>query len=437
MGLRGVSFIVLIILLSVSPAYSPALDQSKVLTLMMEKGLAFDQVGIIIEDENGKVFAFNEKKHLKPASLNKILTAGTALELLGTDFQFKSQLLMNGSIHNHILKGSIYIRNDGDPTFNARTLSNFLSALKSQKIQTIDGNIVIDDSKQFDVHSPDTKSWQRTPNPANYPMFVNVDPPAKVQPGSRAWNSAKKRLRRLIALNDAYVVYQNMVQPDLWTGQDFLLLLRKSKIKVTGRVIRGSVPEGVSEIAVVNTPLTLVIHNMLKSSNNFYADMMIRNLAAHSGSNPLTMEAGIKYVDSFLERVGVSREDYSLFSGSGFTHNGFITAGALCMVLNHLRAQPNVSTVFYDSLPVAGLDGTLKFRMRRTEAVGRIHAKTGYLASLVSRPKSQAGVVALAGFANTSAEKSLTFVFLYNGTLNPNTVRSIFDKMCVIMVTES
>lgn len=437
MGLRGILFIFLTVVLSIFPSYSHALDQSKVLSLMMEKGLAFDQVGIIVEDENGKIFAFNEKKHLKPASLTKILTAGTALELLGTDFQFKSQLLMDGSIKNHVLKGSIYIRNNGDPTFDLRSLTNFLSAVKNQKIQTINGDIVIDDSKQFDIRSRDTKSWQRTPNPGNYPLFVNVDPPANVQPGSRSWKSAKKRLRRLMALNEDYVVYQNMVQPDLWTGQDFLLLLRKSKIRVTGRVIRGKVPEDAAEIAVVNTPLTLVIHNMLKSSNNFYADMLIRNFAAHSGADPITMEAGIKFLDSFLDRVGVSHEDYSLYSGSGFTHNGFITAGALCLVLNHLRAQPNVSTVFYDSLPVAGLDGTLKHRMRQTEAVGRVHAKTGYLASLVSRNKNTDGVVALAGFANTSAEKSLTFVFLYNGTLNPNTVRSIFDKMCVILVTES
>jgi D-alanyl-D-alanine carboxypeptidase/D-alanyl-D-alanine-endopeptidase (penicillin-binding protein 4) len=437
MGLRGISSSILVIVLSLFSSYSSALDQSKVLNLMMEKGMAFDQVGIIVADDSGKVLAFNEKKHLKPASLTKILTAGTALELFGTDFQFKSQLLTDGSIENNVLKGSIYLRAHGDPTFNAHSLTNFLNALKNQKIKTIDGDIVIDDSKQFDIHSAGTKSWQRTPNPGNYPLFVNVDPPPKVQPGSRSWKSAKKRLRRLIALNEDYVVYQNMVQPDLWTGQDFLLLLRNSKIRVTGRVVRGNVPEGASEIAVLNTPLTLVIHDMLKSSNNFYADMLIRNFAIHSGADPLTMEAGIKHLDSFLDRVGVSHEDYSLYSGSGFTHSGFITAGALCAVLNYLRAQPTVSTVFYNSLPVAGLDGTLRFRMRRTEAVGRIHAKTGYLASLVSRTKSTDGVVALAGFATPSAEKNLTFVFLYNGKLSPNLVRSIFDKMCVILVTES
>jgi D-alanyl-D-alanine carboxypeptidase/D-alanyl-D-alanine-endopeptidase (penicillin-binding protein 4) len=437
MGLRGISFIALTLVICVFTTYSPALDQTKVLNLMMEKGMAFDQVGIIIQDEDGKVFAFNEKKHLKPASLTKILTAGTSLEMLGTDFQFKTQLLTDGSIENRVLKGSIFLRADGDPTFNARVLVHFLNALKNQKIQTIDGDIVIDDSNQSDIHTTDMRSWQRTPNPGNYPLFVNVDPPAKVQPGSRSWKSAKKRLRRLIEFNDAYVVYQNMIQPDLWTGHDFLLLLRKSKIRVTGRVVRGNIPQSASEIAVLNTPLTLVTRDMLKSSNNFYADMMIRNLGANSGANPVTMEAGMKFIDSFLERVGVSREDYSLNSGAGFTHSGFITAGALCSVLNYLRAQPTLSYVFYDSLPIAGLDGTLKFRMRKTDAVGRVHAKTGYLARKISRTRVQDGVVALAGFATASTEKNLTFVFLYNGMLSPTVVRSIFDKMCVILVTES
>src|ERR1700752_2500116 len=102
MGLRGKFLRILAVALSLFSSYSPALDQSKGLDLIMEKGLAFYQVGIIIEDDSGKILAFNEKKHLKPASLTKILTAGTALELFGTDFQFKSQLLTDGSIKNNV-----------------------------------------------------------------------------------------------------------------------------------------------------------------------------------------------------------------------------------------------------------------------------------------------------------------------------------------------
>lgn len=424
---------VLVFLLA-RPCWS--LDQSKVLDTLLEKGLDADQVGMMIQDENGKIFTLNETKHLKPASTMKILTAGAALELLGTNFQFKTELLTNGVIKNHVLKGSVYMKAGGDPTFHMNSLSLFVDALKNKGIRSIDGNVVIDDSNYSDIHTLNMLSWSKISDPGKYPLFVNVDPPANIQAGSRSWLKMKKRLRRLLELNEDYVIYQNMAEPDLWTGQDFLQLLRKARIQVTGQVIRGKVPTAASTIGTVTTPLTKVIHDMLKSSNNYYADMMIRNLAAQSGQRPANVEAGMQFIYSFLDRVGISRDAYSLNSGAGFTHRSYITAGALCAVLNYLREQPAVSSIFVDSLPVAGLDGTLRHRMRRTEAQGNVHAKTGYLGGRVSRSKIRDGVVALAGYATSSAGKTLTFVFLYNGSRSPQLVRSIFDKLCVDLVTD-
>ena len=413
-----------------------SLDQSKVMDTLLQKGLDADQVGIIIQDENGQIFTLNETKHLKPASTMKILTAGTALEFLGTSFEFKTELLTDGVIQNHTLKGSVYMKAGGDPTFNVYSLSQFLDALRKEGVRNIDGNIVIDDSMYSDIHTLNMRSWSEASDPGKYPLFVNVDPPANLPPGSRSWLTMKKRLRRLLELNEDYVIYQNMVEPDLWTGQDFVQLLRKAKIQVTGRVGRGAIPSKARVIGTVTTPLTKVIHDMLKSSNNYYADMTIRNLAAQSGQRPANVEAGMKFIYSFLDRIGISHDDYSLNSGAGFTHSSYITAGALCRVLNYLRDQPDVSSVFVDSLPVAGMDGTLRHRMRRTEAQGKVHAKTGYLGSLVSRSRVRDGVVALAGFATSSAGKTFTFVFLYNGTRSPNLVRSIFDEICVQLVTD-
>jgi D-alanyl-D-alanine carboxypeptidase/D-alanyl-D-alanine-endopeptidase (penicillin-binding protein 4) len=281
------------------------------------------------------------------------------------------------------------------------------------------------------------RSWSETSNPGKYPLFVNVDPPRNLQPGSRSWLKMKKRLRRLLELNEDYVIYQNMAEPDLWTGQDFMQMLRHARIYVKGTVLRGQIPAEARVIGTVHTHLTEVIRNMLKSSNNYYADMMIRNLAAQSGQRPANVEAGMQFIYAFLDRVGIAHDDYSLNSGAGFTHSSYITAGALCKVLNYLRDQPDVSSVFVGSLPVAGMDGTLKHRMRRTEAQGKVYAKTGYLGSLVSRSKIRDGVVALAGFAKSSAGKTLTFVFLYNGTRSPYLVRSTFDQICVELVTDS
>ncbi|PWT89414.1 MAG: D-alanyl-D-alanine carboxypeptidase/D-alanyl-D-alanine-endopeptidase [Acidobacteria bacterium] len=434
--MRRLGLTVLTILFFSILPHAWGLDQSRILDMLVEKGLDSEQVGMIIQDDNGKLFTLNETKQLKPASTMKILTAGTALQSLGKDFEFKTELLATGAVKYHVLRGSLYLKAGGDPTFRSISLAQFLANLKSQGIQSIDGNIVIDDSNYSDIHTMNMKSWGETPNPGNYPLFVNVDPPSNLAPGSRNWLRAKRRLRRLLELNENYVIYQNMTEPDLWTGQDFALMLHHAKIHVSGKVVRGAIPEGAWSVGSVSTPLTKVIHDMLKSSNNFYADMLIRDLAAEANLRPANVEAGMQFIYDFLAKVGVSHDDYSLNSGSGFTHRSYITAGALCSVLNYLRDEPEVSTVFADSLPIAGKDGTLRHRMRRTEAQGNIHAKTGYLGTPVSRYKVRDGVVALAGFATSSAGRNLTFVFLYNGSRSPNLVRSIFDKICVELVTD-
>jgi len=411
-----------------------ALDQSRVLDILLQQGVTADQVGMIIQDESGKIFTLNETKKLKPASTMKILTAGTSLEFLGPSFQFETQLFNDGVVKNHVLKGSLYMKAGGDPSFNSNDLHLFVDTIQKAGIKSIYGNIVIDDSNFSDIHMLEMRSWTQTASPGNTPLFINVDPPANVTPYSRSWLRAKKRLRRLLDLNDDYVIYQNMVEPDLWTGLDFLQLLKRAGISVVGKVRRGSIPDNAIVLGSVRTPLTRVIYDMLKSSNNYYADMMIRNLASQSGDRPANVKAGMRFIYEFLDKVGVSRNDYSLNSGAGFTHRSYITAGALCLVLNHLFEQPVISPIFFSSLPVAGMDGTLKYRMRRTEAQGKIHAKTGYLSRAVSRYKLRDGVVALAGFATPTEGKTLTFVFLYNGTRSPQLVKNIFDKICVELV---
>jgi serine-type D-Ala-D-Ala carboxypeptidase/endopeptidase (penicillin-binding protein 4) len=413
------------------------IDSARLQEIVYAHRLNPDELGIIIEDENGKLFALNETKKLKPASLTKILTAGAALEYLGSDFEFKTEMLSDGNIENRTLSGSLYLRAGGDPAFNKEKLYMFLGALQKKNIRLITGNIVIDDSLYSDIRARDSRSWLASlSSNGNYPLFINLDPPSKLVPLSRQWLKAERRLRRLLYLNDGYVTYQNMTQPDLWTGQRFLNLLKRAGIRVKGKVVRGEVPSEAFVLSTVSNPITKVIHDMLKSSNNFYADMMIRNLAAKAGEKPATVRAGMEFIYTFLDHVGIPREEYLLSSGAGFTHSNFISAGALCKILNHLKAETSVSSAFFSSLPVAGVDGTLKTRMRRTPAQGRIHAKTGYLGRIITKFRKVDGVVALGGFADSSNGKILTFVFLYNGVRSPSAVRAIFDKICVELVKE-
>ena len=413
-----------------------AIDAARLQAIFLQHRLNLQELGVIIEDENGQLFALNEGKKLKPASLTKILTAGAALEYLGPAFEFKTQMMTAAPVENHHLKGSLYLKASGDPGFGKEKLYAFLGALQQRKITQIDGDIIIDDSGYSDIHTRDGKSWQNSGNDGNYPLFVNVDPPANIVPQSRQWRRAESRLRRLINSNNRYVVYQNMTQPDLWTGHHFRSLIQKSGIRVRGKVIRGNTPQEAEVLATVSNPLTKVIHDMLKASNNFYADMMIRNLAAEAGEKPATVQSGMEFIYVFLDHVGIERNEYFLNCGAGFTHINFISAGALGKILSHLRSEESISSTFLESLPVAGIDGTLKTRMRRTAAQGRVHAKTGYLGRVITKFRRLDGVVAIGGFADTLNGKVMTFVFLYNGTLPPSIVRATFDKILVELVQE-
>jgi serine-type D-Ala-D-Ala carboxypeptidase/endopeptidase (penicillin-binding protein 4) len=425
----------IVILFSFShPLWS--IDAGRLQEIFRQHRLDPKELGVLIEDENGKLFALNESKKLKPASLTKILTAGAALEYLGPTFDLQTRMMSDAPVVNHHLKGSLYLKAAGDPGFNKDKLYAFLGGLQQRKITTIDGNIVVDDSQYSDIHTKDWRSWHKTVNAGHYPLFVNVDPPTNLVPHSRQWRNAESRLRRLLDLNDTYVIYQNMAQPDLWTGHHFRSLLQKSGIRVNGKVIRGTTPPEAETLATVSNPLTKVIHDMLKSSNNFYADMMIRNLAAEAGEKPATVQAGMEFIYVFLDHVGIARDEYFLNCGAGFTHSNYISAGALSKILNHLRREDAISATFFGSLPVAGIDGTLKTRMRRTAAQGRVHAKTGYLGRVLTKFRKLDGVVALGGFVDTLNGKAVTFVFLYNGTKPPGIVRATFDKILVELVQE-
>jgi D-alanyl-D-alanine carboxypeptidase/D-alanyl-D-alanine-endopeptidase (penicillin-binding protein 4) len=404
-------------------------------SLLTQGTLSSDELGILVlDEENNPVFTWNESRKLKPASLSKIVTGAAALELLGTSCQFRTQLLYDGRIEGRTLNGSLFLRNGGDPTFTPARLPTFLADLKSKNVTRIEGNLVLDDSRFQEVR---TAGWQRhvdSLNPKMFPLFVSLDPPANVSTSSKSWQKMRRNSRRFTEFSGRFVVYQNMAEPNLWTGYEFHRMLRQHGIQLSGKLIRGEVPAKAQLLSEIVSPLTQVVSRMMKSSDNFYADMLVRNLSAEFGEKPATFETGLSFVNLFLDQIQIPRSEYSFNSGSGFSHQNFISARALSSILNHLKNEDTVSSYLLSSLPIAGVDGTLQYRMRKTAAQGRIHAKTGYLRSVRTKTVQHSGAVTLAGFAERPDGKILTFVFLYNGRQSPYLIRSIFDKICVQMI---
>jgi len=391
-------------------------------TLLTKAGISADQVGMIVEDQNGAVFSLNETRKLVPASLTKILTAGACLHILRPEYQFKTRIMASAVIINGVLDGPIYLKGGGDPSFDTKKLKELIRVLSQTSIRVIHGDLIVDDSRFDDLRFDNWKSIKELLTSWNgFPLFVNLDPPKNVDPFMRLWPKSERNARAmLISKSRDYVIYKNMTQPDLWTGFSMARMLKDSRIQLKGVVTRGVVPADAHELAEVESPLPEVLSKMMKESNNFMAETLTRNLAAEAGQTP-TIEAGLNIIRQFMDEVGVPQDEYHLVSGAGYSHENYMSVATLCKVLNHMKEDMALYPSFLTSLPIAGIDGTLRHRMRRTLAQGRVHAKTGGLP----------GVVGLAGYVTPASGGDLTFAFIYNGPKQGWIVKKTFDDICV------
>jgi D-alanyl-D-alanine carboxypeptidase/D-alanyl-D-alanine-endopeptidase (penicillin-binding protein 4) len=208
-------------------------------------------------------------------------------------------------------------------------------------------------------------------------------------------------------------------------------MLKQKGITIKGNLKRGKVSESAALLAEIAVPLTTIVRKMMKQSNNYYADMLVRNLPVRFGEKQAKFEDGLEFLKYYLDHVKIPRTEYSLNSGSGFSHRNFIEPRALVQLFLYLKHQGITTDNFGGALPVAGLDGTLRSRMKKTLAQGRVHAKTGFLRSVQNATDQLPGSVGLAGYAERLDGKTYTFAFLYNGMSDPALVRRTFDAICV------
>jgi D-alanyl-D-alanine carboxypeptidase/D-alanyl-D-alanine-endopeptidase (penicillin-binding protein 4) len=173
-------------------------------------------------------------------------------------------------------------------------------------------------------------------------------------------------------------------------------------IKVQGEFIRGTVPEDARTLVELSSPpLSTILFDINKYSNNFMAETILRTLGAHKSSLG-TNEAGLAVVRGYLTSIGVPAEAVVIKNGSGLSRDTRLAPEHLTAVLVDMARDPKVSPEFVASLSIAGRDGTLRRRMTDTE--GAVRGKTGTLS----------GVHCLAGYVETRDHEQLAFVFLAN-----------------------
>ena len=200
--------------------------------------------------------------------------------------------------------------------------------------------------------------------------------------------------------------------------------LNSKNIKLDGIVVAGSTPDIAKEIAKFSHSISEVLTNMNKVSDNQSAITVFKVLGANFKSPPGTCEKGTEAVIDFLTSIGVSRNNFEILEGSGLTRYNYVTSDMYIQLLKYMYDDVKLFDYFYATLPIGGIDGTLKDRMTGTEAEKNIHAKTGTIN----------GVSTLTGYAVSRDNELLIFYIAMNGFgMNYKPFRKKQDEICEVI----
>ncbi len=211
----------------------------------------------------------------------------------------------------------------------------------------------------------------------------------------------------------------------------------KGKTRATGPRISLSAPitdpTSLVEVASFQSPpFALIAAQTMKPSQNLYTELLLRTLgkvvppATTPLNPPRTSEAaGLEVIKTFLREAGVDPASLVLSDGSGLSRNDMITPEATLQLLTYMRRH-RYAKAFYESLPIAGLEGTLRNRMKGTVAENNVRAKTGTLSSASS----------LSGFVTTAAGEQLVFSIMVNNyPQGSNPVSTCIDPIALLLAS--
>ncbi|MGA0920501.1 MAG: D-alanyl-D-alanine carboxypeptidase/D-alanyl-D-alanine endopeptidase [Gemmatimonadaceae bacterium] len=431
---------------------------------------------MVVSLSNGDtLYDHNGDELLLPASTMKIYTAAIALERLGPNHRFRTQVLRTGSVRtNGILAGDLILKGAGDPSLAPRVAGGTpglqpLDALAAQVaaagIREIHGDLIGDASAFDGQRVPD--GWRARHLQTSYGTRVSalsfnenlttitVRPSTRgaqvafgqpvsgldlrsavtVRPNARGasirvWQDTltnEYRVSGWIGARSAPRTYQVVIeQPEQFVAAAFRAALEAQGVRVTG-VTRIGRATGATQFVTAwdSPPVATLVTTMNGESNNHFAELLFRNTARSSGAVGSAVIANESLRTFLAERVGIPRRAVFAADGSGLSTLDRVTPRSMIQLLDYSRSA-SWGPVMQASLPVAGRTETLKNRMRGTAAQGNLRAKTGTTGEVVS----------LGGYVTAKNGEQLAFSFIYNGA-DRWRARTAIDAMGVTLASFS
>jgi D-alanyl-D-alanine carboxypeptidase/D-alanyl-D-alanine-endopeptidase (penicillin-binding protein 4) len=410
-----------------------------------------------------EVVEINSNDLFVPASLSKIPTVLAFLDHSNMGEKFKTWVYHTGKIEKGVLKGDLYLKGGGDPSFVSESMWRLINKLKRSDIKSIDGQLFVDESYFDSDYYSEGRQQKRVDRAYDAPVsglsFNWNALSIYVRPGKRAGDEARVyvepdldnieiqnkakttghsktnlNVSRILKGNkmiiqvggeisvskDEKAFYKSIGDAALWTGWTFSKMMNQMGITYNGDVKKKLTPSS-AELLVEHESwgMARVISALSKFSNNFVAEMLTKHLGKQQGQ-PGNIDDGLTEIRKYLLKKGWKNSDYQFINPSGFTRANKMRADHLGELLEEARKQFSYSPEFLAALPISGIDGTLKSRMKYAMKE-KVRAKTGYLS----------GVVALGGYLDSPKDNQpMTFVFFYNGSSKKDwKVRAMFDRL--------
>jgi D-alanyl-D-alanine carboxypeptidase/D-alanyl-D-alanine-endopeptidase (penicillin-binding protein 4) len=311
------------------------------------------QTGAIVLDlRTGQtVFAQNASRALRPASNEKLATTYAALTALGPSFRIETDVLGDGQQSGATWRGDLVLKGYGDPSLSSAQLGSLAAQVAAAGISHVSGRILGDES-WFDTRRTGV-GWKAQ-------FFLHESPALSALIVNRGWTGR----------------YET-ASPALMAAQLFRLDLLHSGVTVSGSAAIG--PASVDAVQLANVespPLSALVRHMDVYSDNFYAEMLLKEIGAVQGSGG-SAAAGLVVTRRLLGEAGVPLAGVRMVDGSGLSLLDRWTPRSLASLLQAMWRDPDLEPYVLSALPIAGETGTLQYRMRSGPAHGVVRAKTG------------------------------------------------------------
>ena len=396
---------------------------------------------VILDSDTGRVvMSHNADTPRSPASTIKTVTTFAALDMLGPTFIWQTRALLRD--------GDLYLQGGGDPYLTLERWWSFVQGLRAQGLKAIPGDIVIDDTA-FSVANEDPGAFDGRPNRSynvlpdalmvNFqsidfrlaanadthrveisatpaPIGLDIENHIRYAPGSCNGSAARVDFKVASPEQDR-VIFSGalsphcaertfarvLLRPATYAFGAFVQLWRESGGEFSGKLRIGPTPPDAKALYTFDSlSLAEVVRLTNKHSNNLMARHLLLTLGRERFGDPATVEKGIAAITEWSRARDFDLSNVDIDNGSGLSRSTHISVSQMAKILGaayHSRFAPE----YLASFPLAGMDGTLRSRMK-TAPAGSVRLKTGHLD----------GVSGVAGFVTTSTAKTYVLVSLVN-----------------------